>query len=34
VTVDGSTDVNNYLRVTIDARNPDVLSWVRVPFTG
>jgi len=34
VTVDGSTGATNYLRVTIDAKNPDVMSWVRVPFTG
>jgi len=33
VTVDGSTGVNNYLRVTIDPHNPAVLSWVAVPFT-
>jgi hypothetical protein len=33
VTIDGSTGVNNYLRVTIDPRNRDVLSWTRVPFT-
>jgi len=32
VTIDGSTDVNNYLRVTVDPRNRDVLSWTRVPF--
>jgi calcineurin-like phosphoesterase family protein len=34
VTVDGSTGVNNYLRVTIDPRNKDVLTWTRVPFTS
>ncbi|MFD3403455.1 metallophosphoesterase [Kribbella sp. NPDC058693] len=34
VTVDGSTGVNNYLRVTIDPRKPAVLSWTRVPFTS
>lgn len=33
VTVDGSTGVNSYLRVTIDPHNPAVLSWVAVPFT-
>jgi hypothetical protein len=32
VTVDGSTGVNNYLRVTIDPYNPAVLSWTKVPF--
>lgn len=32
VTVDGSTGVNNYLRVTIDPRNRKVLDWTRVPF--
>lgn len=33
VTVDGGAGVNNnnYLRVTIDPRNPDVLSWTKVP---
>ncbi|GAA0948400.1 hypothetical protein GCM10009554_45980 [Kribbella koreensis] len=34
VTIDGSTAVNNYLRVTIDPKNRDVLSWTRVPFTS
>ena len=34
VTVDGSTAVNNYLRVTIDPRDRAVLSWTRVPFTS
>ena len=34
VTVDGSTGVNNYLRVTIDPHNEDVLTWTRVPFTS
>ncbi|WP_410597451.1 metallophosphoesterase [Amycolatopsis sp. lyj-23] len=33
VTIDGSTKVNNYLRVTIDPRNRAGLSWTRVPFT-
>jgi hypothetical protein len=32
VTIDGSTDVNNYLRVTIDPGSSNVLSWTRVPF--
>lgn len=32
VTVDGSTGVNSYLRVTIDPRKRDVLSWTKVPF--
>ena len=32
VTVDGSTGVNDWLKVTIDERNPNVLSWVKVPF--
>lgn len=32
VTVDGSTKVDNYLRVTIDRHDPQVLSWTRVPF--
>ena len=34
ITVDGSTGVNNYLRVTIDPRNPATLTWTRVPFTS
>jgi hypothetical protein len=32
VTVDGSTNVNNYLKVTVHERGPQVLTWVRVPF--
>jgi hypothetical protein len=34
ITIDGSTAVNNYLRVTIDPRNRNVLSWTRVPFSS
>lgn len=34
ITVDGSTNVNNYLRVTVHSRGPQVLTWTRVPFTG
>jgi hypothetical protein len=34
VTVDGSSNANNYLRVTVDPRGPQVLSWTKVPFTG
>jgi hypothetical protein len=34
VTIDGSTDVNNYLRVTVDPRSSSVLSWTRVPFAS
>jgi hypothetical protein len=34
VTVDGSTGVKNYLRVTVDPGSHDVLSWTRVPFTS
>jgi hypothetical protein len=34
VTVDGSTGVSDYLRVTVDAHTTDVLSWTRVPFTS
>ncbi len=35
ITVDGSTGVDNYLRVTINPHrnSTDVLSWTRVPFT-
>jgi Calcineurin-like phosphoesterase len=32
VTVDGSTGVRNWLKATIDVNNPNVVSWVRVPF--
>ena len=32
VTIDGSTAVNNYLRVTIDPRSQNVVTWTRVPF--
>lgn len=32
VTVDGSTNVNNYLRVTVHPAGPQVLTWTRVPF--
>jgi len=34
ITVDGSTGVNNYLRVTINPGAPAVLSWTRVPFSS
>jgi Calcineurin-like phosphoesterase len=34
VTVDGSTGVNDYLRVTIDPHSSNVLSWTRVPFAS
>ncbi|WAL69451.1 hypothetical protein ORV05_17305 [Amycolatopsis cynarae] len=33
VTVDGSTGVNNYLRVSVQERGPQVLTWTRVPFS-
>jgi hypothetical protein len=34
VTIDGSTGVNNYLKVTVnpDKHSQDVLSWTRIPF--
>ena len=32
ITVDGSTGVNNYLRVTIHPHSQEVLTWTRVPF--
>jgi hypothetical protein len=32
LTVDGSTGVDDYLRVTINPSDPEVLSWTRVPF--
>ncbi len=34
ITVDGSTAVNDYLRVTVQPEGKRVLSWVRVPFTS
>ena len=34
VTVDGSTGVNNYLRVTVHSSGKDVLTWTRVPFNS
>jgi hypothetical protein len=34
VTIDGSTNVNNYLRVTVDPHSSSVLSWTRVPFAS
>jgi hypothetical protein len=34
VTVDGSTEVADWLKVTIDPRDPAVLRWARMPFTG
>jgi len=33
ITVDGSTGVNDYLRVTVHDHGRQVLSWERVPFT-
>jgi hypothetical protein len=32
ITVDGSDNATNYLRVTVNHRGPQVLSWVRVPY--
>lgn len=32
ITVDGSTDADNYLRMTINPRGRQVISWERVPF--
>jgi hypothetical protein len=34
ITVDGSDNATNYLRVTVNRRGPQVLTWTRVPFTG
>ncbi|MCW2939620.1 MAG: hypothetical protein JWN00_2605 [Actinomycetia bacterium] len=34
VTIDGSTGVNNWLKVTINPKSEQVLSWTRVPFTS
>lgn len=32
ITVDGSSGVNNYLRVTVHPSDPQVLTWAKVPF--
>lgn len=32
ITVDGSTDATNYLKVTIHPRRHNVLTWTRVPY--
>jgi hypothetical protein len=32
VTIDGSTGVDNYLRVTVHGHGQQVLTWTRVPF--
>jgi hypothetical protein len=32
ITIDGSTAVNNYLKVTIQPHGPNVLTWTKVPF--
>ncbi|MDT4893293.1 MAG: hypothetical protein QOE97_2328 [Pseudonocardiales bacterium] len=34
VTVDGSTGVNDYLRVTVQDHGSEVLTWERVPFAS
>jgi hypothetical protein len=34
ITIDGSTGVNNYLRVSVNPSGPQVLTWVRVRFTA
>jgi len=34
ITVDGSANATDYLRVTIGSRGPQVLGWTRVPFTS
>ncbi len=34
VTVDGSANANDYLRVTVNRHGSDVLGWTRVPFTA
>jgi hypothetical protein len=33
ITIDGTTDVDNYLRVTVHPNRKNVLSWSRIPFT-
>jgi hypothetical protein len=32
VTVDGAENATNYLRVTVNPRGPQVLSWTKVPY--
>jgi hypothetical protein len=34
ITVDGSDNAKDYLRVTVSPRSASVLSWERVPFTA
>jgi hypothetical protein len=34
VTVDGADNASNYLRVTVNGRGPNVLSWTKVPFVS
>ncbi|WP_433305392.1 hypothetical protein ACQP2F_17940 [Actinoplanes sp. CA-030573] len=34
ITVDGSSNANDYLRVTVNRHGPQVLSWTKVPFTA
>jgi hypothetical protein len=34
ITVDGSDNNADYLRVTIHPRSREVLTWTRVPYTG
>ena len=34
ITVDGSSNATDYLRVTVSRRGPQVLDWIRVPFTS
>jgi hypothetical protein len=34
ITVDGSTGVNDYLRVSVDPHSSAVLSWQKVPFSS
>jgi hypothetical protein len=33
ITVDGAENANDYLRVRVDQRGTDVLTWERVPYT-
>ena len=34
ITVDGSSNANDYLRVTVNHRGPQALTWTKVPFTA
>lgn len=33
ITVDGSNNANDYLKLHVDAKTPDVFSYQRIPYT-